>query len=287
MLPPDLRDWLPEDDLAHFVVEAVERVPLERFQVNERGTGSAQYHPRMMLALLVPATRTGSSARVGSSGRRIGTLAVRYVAANCHPDHDTICTFRRSNDAVAPVPAGTAAGEGAAVLLRCWDGERGRGRRWTRTRISATASVATGLHTALRQLRGASRGCCDQAEHADTDAAPDPQGLPEELSRRDKLREAGPCVRGVGTACAGACGLGCTRAEYERKVAARERTYGIRKGRHIKPPTEAPEAEEQINLTDADSPALMRKSRRHEYRTGVQRAAGGPRCRRQSVGVGG
>ena len=53
LLPPDLRDWLPEDDLAHVVVEAVERVPLERFQVNDRGTGSAQYHPRMMLALLV------------------------------------------------------------------------------------------------------------------------------------------------------------------------------------------------------------------------------------------
>ena len=32
LLPPDLRDWLPEDDLAHFVVEAVERVPLERFR---------------------------------------------------------------------------------------------------------------------------------------------------------------------------------------------------------------------------------------------------------------
>ena len=53
LLPPDLRDCLSEDDLAHFVVEALERVPLERFQVNERGTGSAQYHPRMMLALVV------------------------------------------------------------------------------------------------------------------------------------------------------------------------------------------------------------------------------------------
>ncbi len=42
LLPPDMRDWLPEDDLAHFVVEAVERVPMESFQVNERGTGSAQ-----------------------------------------------------------------------------------------------------------------------------------------------------------------------------------------------------------------------------------------------------
>ena len=45
LLPPDLREWLPADDLAHFVVAAVERVPLSEFRVNTRGTGSAQYHP--------------------------------------------------------------------------------------------------------------------------------------------------------------------------------------------------------------------------------------------------
>ena len=53
LLPPDLRDWLPDDDLVHFVIEAVARVPMESFRVNERGTGSAQYHPHTMLALLV------------------------------------------------------------------------------------------------------------------------------------------------------------------------------------------------------------------------------------------
>lgn len=53
LLPIDLRDWIAEDDLAHFVIEAVERVPVSRFRVNERGSGSAQYHPQMMLALLV------------------------------------------------------------------------------------------------------------------------------------------------------------------------------------------------------------------------------------------
>jgi transposase len=42
LLPPDLRDWIPEDDLAHFVIEAVERVDLGAFKVNHRGTGSAQ-----------------------------------------------------------------------------------------------------------------------------------------------------------------------------------------------------------------------------------------------------
>ena len=53
LLPPDLRDWIPEDDLAHFVIEAVERIEMSAFKVNHRGTGSAQYHPRMMLALLI------------------------------------------------------------------------------------------------------------------------------------------------------------------------------------------------------------------------------------------
>ena len=45
LLPPDLREWLPADDLAHFVAGAEERVPLGHFQVNERDTGSAQYQP--------------------------------------------------------------------------------------------------------------------------------------------------------------------------------------------------------------------------------------------------
>ena len=83
----------------------------------------------------------------------------------------------------------------------------------------------------------------DQAEQADTDDAPDPQGLPEELSRREQLRAK------LDRACAelerrAQARADSERAEYERKVATRERRTGSRKGRHIKPPTEAPEAKE-------------------------------------------
>ena len=53
LLPVDLREWVPSDDLSHFILAAVERVPMQRFRVNERGSGSAQYHPRMMLALVI------------------------------------------------------------------------------------------------------------------------------------------------------------------------------------------------------------------------------------------
>ena len=102
LLPPDLRDWIPADDLAHFVIEAVERVDLGAFKVNHRGTGSAQYHPRMMLALLIYCYANGifSSRRIERATHR--DIGVRFVAANRHPDHDTIARFRRENfDAVS------------------------------------------------------------------------------------------------------------------------------------------------------------------------------------------
>ena len=97
LLPPDLRDWVPEDDLAHFVIAAVERVDLGVFKVNHRGTGSAQYHPRMMLALLIYCYANGifSSRRIERATHR--DIGVRFVAANRHPDHDTIARFRREN----------------------------------------------------------------------------------------------------------------------------------------------------------------------------------------------
>jgi transposase len=74
LLPPDAKDWLPADDVAHFVVEAVERVPLDAFAARAISGGKAQYHPRLMLALLiyaypgdrffeyVPETRAGPAA---------------------------------------------------------------------------------------------------------------------------------------------------------------------------------------------------------------------------------
>ena len=97
LLPPDLRDWLPADDLGHFVIEAVERVDLGAFKVNHRGTGSAQYHPRMMLALMIYCYASGifSSRRIERATHR--DIGVRFVAANRHPDHDTIARFRREN----------------------------------------------------------------------------------------------------------------------------------------------------------------------------------------------
>ncbi len=52
-LPPNLRDWVADDDLVHFIIEAVDRLPLSNFKTNTRGCGNAQMTPHMMLALLI------------------------------------------------------------------------------------------------------------------------------------------------------------------------------------------------------------------------------------------
>ena len=85
LLPPDLKAWLPEDDLAHFIVAAVERVPLGAFEVPSRTGGKPQYHPRLMLALLVYAYANGifSSRRIERATYR--DIAVRFVAADPAP----------------------------------------------------------------------------------------------------------------------------------------------------------------------------------------------------------
>jgi hypothetical protein len=51
LLPPDLREWVPADDLVHFVIEAIGGLSLPTLRVNRRGTGSRQYPPKMMLTL--------------------------------------------------------------------------------------------------------------------------------------------------------------------------------------------------------------------------------------------
>ena len=264
LLPPDLRDWLPEDDLAHFVVEAVERVPLERFQVNERGTGSAQYHPRMMLALLVYCYANGifGSRRIERATYR--DIGVRYVAGELSsgPRHDLHVPAQQLRSGSGGVSAGTAAGEGTAAAA-CWDGERGRdegGREREQAQQHPLRPGGGVARAVARRDRGVVGSGGARRHGRRAGPAGSAGGV---VAAGQAAGEAGPCVRGVGTACEARADS--ERAEYERKVAARARRTGSRKGRHIKPPTEAPEAKAQINLTDADS-ALMRKSRHHEYR---------------------
>ena len=101
-LPPNLRDWVPAGHVAHFILDVVEELDLRPVRVNERGSGSEQYPPRMLLALLLYCYATGvfSSRRIEQA--TWDGVPVRLISAGTHPDHDTICPFRRENQALLP-----------------------------------------------------------------------------------------------------------------------------------------------------------------------------------------
>jgi transposase len=97
LLPPDLREWVQQDDLAHFLVDALAVLDLSCAAVNTRGTGSEQYPPSMMLAVLIYCYANGIFSSRQIERATYQHLSVRYLAANTHPDHDTIAKFRRDN----------------------------------------------------------------------------------------------------------------------------------------------------------------------------------------------
>src|SRR5829696_9240806 len=100
LLPPSLREWLPEDHLAWFVLDAVEAMDLRAFFAGYRedGWGRAAHDPAMMVALLVYAYAIGerSSRRIERRCRE--DVAVRVVTANQAPDHTTIARFRQRHE---------------------------------------------------------------------------------------------------------------------------------------------------------------------------------------------
>jgi len=262
LLPPDLRDWVAEDDLVHFIIEAVERLPLSAFAVNHKGSGDAQFPPHLMLALLIYCYANGlfGSRRIERATYR--DVAVRYLCAGTHPDHDTICTFRRQN-----LAAVAAAFVDVLELAREMKLLKLGGVSLDGTHLKASASKDKNVtYERACQLRAQLRLDVDellaQAEASDREDA-DPQKLPKEIARREKLlgKMAAACAQLEARAQARA---ERERAEYERKVAARAERPGSAKGPAPKPPRETPEPDEQINLTDPDA-RLMRKSKREGY----------------------
>lgn len=193
LLACDLRDWVKDNDLAGFVLEAVDATDLRGARVNHRGTGSAEYPPSMMLALLIYCYATGvfSSRRIERA--TYDSVSVRYICGNHHPDHDTIAKFRRRNKALLEavfVQVLELAGHMGLLKLGtiCIDG----------TKISGNADPTKNLTIAqideeLQRLGGAVSDLLSQAEAQDKEDE-DAGGtlLPEELASRQRINPNDP-----------------------------------------------------------------------------------------------
>jgi transposase len=116
LLPPSLREWLPDDHLAWFVLAAVEEVDLGAFYAAYRGDGHgrAAHDPTMMVALLLYAYATGRRSSRVIERACVEDVAFRVIAANQRPDHCTIARFRRRHEAAL-------AGLFSDVLALCAD----------------------------------------------------------------------------------------------------------------------------------------------------------------------
>ena len=95
LFPPSVQEWLPEKHLARFVVEIVSRLDLRPLEDAYTKRGSEGYPPSAMVGLLFYGYATGVFSSRKLEEATYDSVAFRYIAANTHPDHDTIAHFRK------------------------------------------------------------------------------------------------------------------------------------------------------------------------------------------------
>jgi len=264
-LPCDLREWVPEDHLVHLILDAVEQIPTGHLHVNHRGTGSEQYPPTMMLALLIYCYATG---RFGSRTIEAATysdVAVRYLCANHHPDHDSICTFRRVNQAAFQAAFVTVLQLAHQLRLTrvgsvSVDGTKLQANA---SKHAAVSYQRAGELMARFQLEVAE--LITRAETADAKEARETLDLPAELARREQRIESLKHARQIIEAQAREMAA-AKRPEYQAKVAERQaqREAGKKpRGPEPQAPSEEPEPQAQYNFTDPESRIMKAGNGKH------------------------
>src|SRR6201987_5210718 len=256
LLPPSVDEWLPERHLARFVVEVIASLDLRAMTGSYRGSGEASYHPTVLLGILVYGYATGVFSSRKLERATYDSVAFRFVAANQHPDHDTIAAFRRRFLAeiqtlfvevlqlareIGVLKRGTIALDGTKIHANA-------------SRHSALSYEHAGKIEA--QLQAEVAELMAKAEAADQADVPDGMSIPEELARREQRLAEIARARAIIEARAKERDAR-ERADYEAKLAAREaKTAATGKkprGRPPAPPVEGPRPSDQVNLTDEES----------------------------------
>lgn len=256
LLPPSVDEWLPQRHLARFVVEVIDGLDLSELAKAYRGSGSASYHPAVLLGLMVYgyATKTFSSRAIERA--TYDSVAFRFIAGNEHPDHDTIATFRKRF-----LPQIQALFVEVLRLARTMGMLKLGTVALDGTKVHANAS----RHSALsyghakkieKQLKKEVQQLLRLAERADGVNTPDGMSIPEELERRE-LRLAAIAEAKAKIQARAQERLEREQAEHQSKLAARaeheKRTGKKPRGRPPEPPTGGVKEKDQVNLTDEDS----------------------------------
>lgn len=190
LLSPDIREWVPRDHLVHFVMDAVGQLDVGSARVNERGTGDEQYPPGMMLGLLIYSYATGVFSSRQIERTTYENVAVRLLCADTHPDHDTLCTFRRRNGALV----GSSFAQVLEMAARCGVLKVGGitvAIDGTKILANASKHAAISYDRAGEQMREVEQEIEElmgKAEQADAAPLEDGLSIPAEVQRREERK---------------------------------------------------------------------------------------------------
>lgn len=260
LLPPDMKQWLPEGDLAYFIMDVVEELDLSAIysRYSSFPAGQPPYNPRMMTSLILYAYCMGMP-----SSRKIETatynqIPFRVVTADQHPDHDTIADFRKTH-------LKALAGLFVSVLQLCQkaglvklghislDG----------TKVKANASKHKAMSygrmdKTIQQLEAEVKQLLEEAKTVDeNEDARYGKGkrieeLPQDLRRRQdriaRIKEAKQALEDQAKAEADA-----KRQAIQEKEEALKNEGKPRKGKKPKAPSDEPDPKAQRNFTDSES----------------------------------
>lgn len=255
LLPPSLQDWLPEDHLARFVVELIDQLDLSSLETAYKGGGKAAYHPAMLLGILFYGYATGVFSSRQLEKATYDSVAFRFIAANSHPDHDTISSFRQRflkelkdlffqilelSQQMGLLKLGKVSLDGTKIKANA---SKRKALSWKRAN-----ELERGIKQEVEEL-------LRRAEEVDKDEEVE-LDIPAELSRREsRLKVIKEAKEEIQRRSKVRYDQQCK--EYEEKLRAREekeKASGKKLGGKLpKAPTEGPRDKDQVNLTDAES----------------------------------
>jgi len=278
LLPVDMREWLPEDDLVFIVLDAVAALDLGEFRRRYRadGHGRAAFDPEMMVALLLYGYCQGERSSRVTGKRCVRDVAYRVIGGGLHPGHATIARFRARHE--------TALGGLFSQVLRLLaaEGMVSLGL----VSLDGTKLAGNAAQKANRTLpqiekilaEAAAADAAEDARYGDAPGAPTPRTLARRAERRERLARARDRLAAEDKARRDA-----QRAKQEAWDAAA--AAGKRRGR--RPADEPPRAnragtEPRANITDPDV-RVMRNQKGYMIRgKSPSPSPGIPRCARDT-----
>ena len=256
LFPPSMNDWLPEHHLARFIVEIVEQLDLKPMERAYGTSGSDPFHPALLLSILVYGYATGVFSSRKLENATYDSVAFRFVAADEHPDHNTLNTFRKrflkEIEGLMVQVLMIARTLGVLNLGNiALDGSK------IKANASKHSALSYGYIKKLEeQLKGEVTKLMALAEVADNEKIPDGMNLPEEIALRcDRIK----AITGAKAKIEGSAKerFEQEQSEYQAKLDKREakskESGNQPRGKPPVPPVEGARDKDQINLTDEES----------------------------------